>query len=322
MDSYKSSIEKEIHQFKEVANIHELPDIYHYWSNRYLLPNLISSGFSGIEDFYAKSLLNSMEGEQRFLSIGSGYCDTEIRIAKMLHQRGLHSFKFECLELNPHLLARGKEMAEAEGMEDTMIFTEADFNFWEPSSEYSGIMANHSLHHVVNLEGLFFNIKKSLQENASFVTSDMIGRNGHLRWPEAKLIVEQLWFEIPDSYRYNHQLKRHEPTFEDWDCSNEGFEGVRAQDVLPLLLDHFHFSFFYGFSNVISPFIDRGFGHNFNSKEEWDRSFIDRVHAIDEDGFRNGTLKPTQVLAVMSKSQVPDPIYIRGISPEFAVRKI
>ena len=53
-------------------------------------------------------------------------------------------------------------MADAEGMADHMIFTEADFNKWEPKTNYAGVMANHSLHHVVNLEGLFDNIKKAL----------------------------------------------------------------------------------------------------------------------------------------------------------------
>lgn len=320
MDAYQISREKEISQFKELKNIHDLPDIYHYWSNKYLLPNLVSSGFSSIDDFYAKSLLNSMNSAQRFLSIGAGYCDTEIRIAKLMRQRGLNSFKFECLEINPDLLSRGRELAKEEGLEDTMIFTEADFNFWEPTAKYFGVMANHSLHHVVNLEGLFRNIKKSLHENANFVTSDIVGRNGHLRWPEARVIIEQLWSEIPDSYRFNHQLKRHESLFEDWDCSNEGFEGVRSQDILPLLLENFYFRFFYGFCNVISPFIDRGFGHNFDLKNDWDKSFIDRVHAIDEAGFLDGSLKPTQILAVMSKSQALHPTYVRGISPVFAVR--
>ncbi len=66
-----------------------------------------------------------------------------------------------------------------------------------------------------------------------FVTNDMIGRNGHQRWPEALEIVNQYWHELPEAYRYNKLLSRYEPEYMNWDCSTEGFEGIRAQDILP-----------------------------------------------------------------------------------------
>ena len=102
----------------------------------------------------------------------------------------------------------------------------------------------------------------------------------------------------------------------------EGFEGIRAQDILPLLLDRFNFKYFFGFSNVITPFIDRGFGHNFDSSSEWDRAFIDRVHDADEFGFHGGTLKPTQMLAVMTNEQISSSLYVRGLSPQMSVRRV
>jgi hypothetical protein len=149
----------------------------------------------------------------------------------------------------------------------------------------------------------------------------MIGRNGHQRRPEALEHVQRLWKELPDAYRYNRLLKRHESRFINHDCSTEGFEGIRAQDILPLLLARFDFALFLGFANVVSPFIDRCFGHNFDDKSERDRAFIDRAHAIDEEGFANGTLKPTQMLAVLSPVKLDTHVYARGLTPEFSVRR-
>jgi hypothetical protein len=317
---YQQALKEEIANFREVENIHDLPDIFHYWSNKYLLPNFYKSGFSSVDEFFAKNLINTLVKNPVFLSIGSGYCDTEIRVAKLLKEKGCSTFKFECIELNPHLIQRGKDIANAEGMTEHMIFTEADFNEWKPKITYAGIMANHSLHHAVNLEDLFDNIKNSLDNFGNFIANDMIGRNGHQRWPEALEIVNQLWKELPDNYRYNHQLQRHEPEFINWDCSSEGFEGIRAQDILPLLLQRFNFKYFYGFANVIGPFIDRGFGHNFDANANWDRAFIDRLHAIDEEGFKSGYLKPTQMLAVMTKTEVKEVVNVRGLTPNRSVR--
>jgi SAM-dependent methyltransferase len=319
-NAYDVAKQREIENYKELKNIHDLPAIFHYWKDRYLQPNFLESGFSGIDEFFAKNLLLGAAQDSVFLSVGAGYCDTEMRIAKLMKEMGLKTFKFECLELNPHLIRRAEEMAEKEGLSGCMEFTEADFNEWRPKRTYSGVMANHSLHHVVKLESLFDNIYKSLSPDGVFVVNDMIGRNGHQRWPEALEVVNQFWGELPEAYRYNHQLQRVEPEFVNWDCSTEGFEGIRAQDILPLLVEHFKFKYFYGFANVIGPFIDRGFGHNFDAAADWDRAFIDRLHEADEEGFQSGRLKPTQMLAVMTKSKPSDPFYVRGLSPESSVR--
>ena len=100
------------------------------------------------------------------------------------------------------------------------------------------------------------------------MTDDMIGRNGHMRWPEALVILDGLWKELPNSYKYNHQLKRLEVQFDNWDCSKEAFEGIRSQDILPLLIKKFQFDLFLGFANVVDVFVDRSFGH----QTDWPRS--------------------------------------------------
>jgi hypothetical protein len=148
----------------------------------------------------------------------------------------------------------------------------------------------------------------------------MIGRNGHLRWPEALTIVQEFWQELPDSHRYNHQLNRYEKQFMDWDCSVEGFEGIRAQDILPLLAASFHFQLFVAFGNVIDPFVDRSFGHNFKLESEWDRAFIDRVHERDEEEMRKGRIKPTHMLAVMSKTELGPLRSLPPFTPQFCIR--
>jgi hypothetical protein len=176
------------------------------------------------------------------------------------------------------------------------------------------------LHHVVDLENLFDTIRKCLNEHGYFITSDIIGRNGHMRWPEALAQVNELWRELPERYHYNHQLRRMEPEYENWDCSKEGFEGIRAQDVLPELLKRFNFAFYAGFGNVIDIFVDRSFGHNFDANDAHDRAFVDRVHAIDEAGFQSGSLTPTHMLAVMSPSEV-DCICARGLTPQRSVHR-
>lgn len=324
LDEYAAKMARELENFREVANVHDLPEIYHYWSNKYLIPLFEECGFSTVEQFFAMHLLACTKTvnlpHHHFISIGSGNGDLEVAVSGLLREAGLENFTMECLEINPAMTVRGRHLALQKGLTDHMLFTVGDFNTWHPEKIYSGIMANHSLHHVTNLEGLFGAMKGALHFGGKVVVSDMIGRNGHQRWPEALEIVQKFWEELPETYRYNRQLNRYEEQFMNWDCAQESFEGIRAQDILPLLVDRFDFETFIGFTNVTNIFVDRGFGHNFDPEGDWDRAFIDRVHATDEANILSGHLKPTQMLAVMTPGIAQSHHYARGLSPRMSVR--
>ena len=178
--------------------------------------------------------------------------------------------------------------ARENDVSEHFTFSTFDVNAWRPRRQYMFVLAVQSLHHVQRLEVLFDRIQEALHPEGYFMSDDMIGRNGHQRWPEALALIEKLWAERKNQ-KYNHQLKRLEKTFVNWDCSSEGFGGIRSQDILPLLIKHFSFEVFVAFGNIIDPFIDRGFGPNLDPDNEWDRGFIDRVHTLDVMGARRRT---------------------------------
>ena len=320
---YARRAQQEVERFAAEVDVHALPEIFHYWSNRYLRPVLESFGFSHPDDFFARQIeaVAARTGRRlRITSIGAGNGDTEIRVAKLLRERGVGDFRIECLDLNPAMLARGAELAAAEGMAAHVGFLQGDFNHWRPEGRHDVVMANQSLHHVVELESLFDAVHSALADDGAFITSDMIGRNGHQRWPEALSIVQEFWRELPRERRWNLQLRRHEDEFLNWDCSAEGFEGIRAQDILPLLVERFGFETFIAYGNVIDPFIDRSFGHHFDAASEADRAFIDRVHARDEAEILAGRIKPTHMMAVLRRDRGITPRTRRRLTPIFCIR--
>ncbi len=322
---YAARVASEIATFENDAVVHNLPDIFHYWSNKYLLPTIKPFGFIHPDDFFIKQLAKVIDANPQhpatFISIGAGNCDTEVRVAQGLVAMGYADFSIECLDLNPTMLARGRDLALQHGLSQQVLPTEGDFNRWTPSKPYSAVMANQSLHHVMELEHLFDAIASAIKtRNGVLITADMIGRNGHQRWPEALSIVEALWNELPQQYKYNHQLKRLEDTFVNWDCSTDGFEGIRAQDIMPLLAERFHFDLFVPFGNLITPFVDRSFGHNFDVNSASDTAFIDKVQARDEAEIQSGRIKPTQMFAVLSGDWNRPTACIDGLTPEYCTR--
>jgi SAM-dependent methyltransferase len=303
---YGARVAEEVSRFREEIEIHALPPIFHYWSDRFVRPKLEAFGFSHPDGFFLTHIeaccaRAGSDGDRckRIISLGSGNCDTEVRLARGLLDRGRSDFVIECLDLNDAMLDRGRTHAADQGVTAHVTPVRGDFNAWQPDKSYDCIIANQSLHHVLALEHLFSGVADGLAAHGRFVVSDMIGRNGHQRWPEALEIVREFWTEMPTAYRYNRQLRRQDDEFLDWDCSISGFEGIRAQDILPLLVERFIFEVFIGFGNVIDPFVDRGFGPNFSADLPRDRDFIDRVHARDEAEIAARRIKPTHMFAVM-----------------------
>lgn len=323
-DDRERRLEREIERYREVENVHDLPAIYHYWSNRYLLDKLQACSIRGVDEFFLDAIASACRAQPaatiEVASIGAGNGDLEVRLARALREQELRNFRFQCVEINPHMIERGKALALSEGVEAHLVFEECDIASWQPRGPLAVCMANHSLHHIDELELLFDRVKAAIDPDGVFLINDMIGRNGHQRWPEALEQVQSIWKSMPDRYKYNHLLRRFEPEYLDWDCSQDGNEGIRAQDILPLLLERFHFEVFVAFANLVDVFIDRAFGHNFDPESEEDRAFIDRVARLDEELIDIGVVKPTHMIAALRSRPVGRTIRVRHWTPEFSVR--
>jgi phosphoheptose isomerase len=322
---YEARMRREVDYYQDREVVHDLPEIFHYWSERYCRPKLRAVGIDSIEAFFLDPLVEQCEAKSRGLvricSIGAGNCDLECSLAARLKQGSRENFRIDCIDINSHMLERGHRAAESLKVGSHMAFVEADANRWTPSTSYNVFLANHSLHHVLELESLFTAIRRALEPDGTFVVHDMIGRNGHMRWPEALTYVEKIWGEMPDRYKYNHQFGRSEPKYTNWDCSKEGFEGIRSQDILPLLLESFNPEVFLAFGNVIDVFVDRSFGPNLHPDRDEDRAFIDRVAELDDRLIEEGKIKPTHMMARFRTEPTESLRYYRHWTPEYCVRQ-
>jgi hypothetical protein len=151
----------------------------------------------------------------------------------------------------------------------------------------------------VNLEGLFDWIAARLRPEGVFLSFDTIGRNGHQMWPESKFYVDRFWTLLPERLRYDLVWKKVADTYLDWDCSSKGFEGIRAQDILPLLVERFEFEKFLGYGGLTDPFLGRRFAGNFDLDSEFDRGVLELLENTNDALLRSGALKPTRMAAVM-----------------------
>lgn len=244
IEAYDAKVAQELQLYEEMEEVHDLPDIYHYWSAKYCLPLLVEVGCSGLEAFWdgqvAEACRSRAPAKARLVSLGAGNGDLELGIASRLAERGIHNLQLVLLELNPRMLERARDAAASLGFGHRVTTAEADLNRWKADAEADVYFANHSLHHVVALENLFDEVKRTMRPDGVLLVNDMIGRNGHQRWPEAAEMVQRIWTVAPERYKWNRWHGGMDAVYPDIDCSTEGFEGIRAQDILPLLLERFH----------------------------------------------------------------------------------
>ncbi len=322
MQSYEQRVSRELESYREERPELGLPSIFTYWAIRYLSPRLRGvMDVQTIPEFFAKYMMGCLHqtSSRHVASIGCGDCETEIAVARYFLEHGTENFVFHCYDISGFVIERAKARVAGEGLDQHFRFIVQDLNSWAPSVTFAAVMANHSLHHMLNLEHIFDTVMTSLDEGGLFVVADMIGRNGHMRWPEALELVDAIWRFCPDTYKYNHLLHRLEQEYENWDCSKDGFEGIRAQDILPALVERFHFERFLGFGNLPDIFIERTFGPNLDPGNPKDAAFIDFLEMLNGQLITSGVLKPTQMFAVMGKRPTHT-ICDRGWSPQFCIR--
>lgn len=321
---YEAKVKEQIQQYKQGFDPYPLPPIFHHYAHTYLREKIADVfGTQTVTEFYATQFAQAFATTRQpvFVSLGSGEATQEIEIAQALIASGHGLFRFLCLEINPTLVDTANYLAQSKGVEDFVSSQVFDINRDDLDRDVHGFMAHHSLHHFVDLERTFDLIDKRLVDDGRFLTQDMIGRNGHMRWPEALAFVEAIWNILPDHKRYNHQHKKSVPTFINYDCSQFGFEGIRSQDILPLMVERFSFEKFLGAGGFIDVFVDRDYGPNFDPKDKGDLLFIDSLEAINDVLVDIGVVKPTMLFAsAMKKRSDLVPKMFRSRTPEFCIR--
>lgn len=299
---YSEKVRKELSFYEDVESVHSLPESQHYVNESYLRPLLTRHfGYGGFVEMVQQFVtrIQGWVGDRtlKVLSVGSGNCDFEIGL---IADHGMN-LKVHCLELNQKMLERAAESAHEKGVSRRLRLVHCDINELELNETYDLVIGNYALHHFVELERIFERIHEAMEGHSIFLINEMIGRNGHMFWEPTMDLVNRLWSLLPRAQKHDHLLQRDLPLREQWDCSTESFEGVRAQDILPLLDRYFHFVDFAPFYAILNRFTDRDFGPNFDPANPLDRALLDFVWQLDDMICSRHLLKPTQMQAAVAR---------------------
>ena len=294
--------------------------IANFYARHYEQPRLREvTGCADHLEFYLAQFAGRLQsGGGALVSIGSGDAALELQIAHGLRRLGIEDFSFDCVEPSPECNARARQSVQQAGLGEMFRFLECDGSAWRPERPYRGVMTREILHRVTHLEELFAAIREAIAPGGVFATVDAVGRDGHQVWPETRAIIEKLWAILPPERR-RHRLKEIVvERFPDPARSEPSPDGIRAQEILRLLVRHFGFEAFVAFGGLTDVFTDPAWG-NGDAHHADDLAFIDLVHFLNDLLIDLGHIKPTRIVAAMSLDRASKPRLHRHWTPQFCL---
>lgn len=225
----------------------------------------------------------------RMLSLGSGPGGIELSLA-----REARDARITCIDLNPSMIELGQERAIQEGL--PVEFQTGDLNQIELEAASCDIVFCHaSLHHVLELERLADQIRRSLRENGELIVVDVSSRNGYLMWPETREIARALFRTLPPRFRINH-TGYSQPRIDDeiWelDTSANSMECIRSETIIPVLTSRFHTKHFVPYFSLSRRFFDTMYGPNYDLSAQLDRALLNWLWELDLHYTGTKQLKP------------------------------
>lgn len=174
-------------------------------------------------------------GVVKVLSLCSGAARIEASFAAQVGS----NVEWSLLDINVDLLGLASRQFPPSVKLDLI---EANVNALKFSGEkWDVILCVSALHHLVELENVVKFCHDSLNEDGEFWSiGENVGRNGNRLWPDALSKANTLFEQLPEQFRFNHHTRQLDCAVPDNDYSVGCFEGIRSEDIEPVLDRWFH----------------------------------------------------------------------------------
>jgi len=300
---YRKLVKEEIHEYCNVEVTKDLKEggihafkAWEYWFG-YLQENIWHTNLHEEIVTFANNIHNP-----KILSLGCGYGGHELNIARSLRK----PFEMVASDLNARLF--DKAINEAEKNKFNIKFEAVDLNFIQIRENcFDIIFAHASLHHILNLENLFYQAYKGLKNEGRFIVADIIGKTNVLFWKENVDFAREVVSEMPSEYKPaspNHDMiipPYVEPLIQ------KGMEGIRQEEIESQISQYFTPVKIFKYGSFIRMICTNTFiGERINPEIKEDRDYLESLFNLDLKMIEENKLRPTEMFAVFRKKNPPD----------------
>lgn len=163
------------------------------------------------------------------------------------------------------------------------------------------ILCVSALHHIVELEKLFAFCHASLNDGGEFWSiGENIGRNGNRLWPDALNAANSYFSHLPERYRRNRHTGIVDCEIPDMDYSVGCFEGIRSQEIEPIMDIWFQQDRIYRLNCFLWRLMNLAYSDNYDLSNSEDRMWISKAVQAEYACFKGGG-RPTELHGVYRK---------------------
>jgi SAM-dependent methyltransferase len=232
------------------------------------------------------------KGPISMLSLCTGVGQIEISLV----QRG-YVDKIVGYEYSEECVAAANQTARNEGLADKISFIQADLNksTFPPEQRFDAILNEAGLHHIKNLEHLISQCRQVCKPHTVFINHEFIGANHH-QWSAKQMhYINHILSILPPELRRSlsnpgaiHEKKAAlsmakmlliDPT-----------EGVRAEEIIPVMKQHFAISDYKPFGGSILHMLLNDMAGNFIAPEH--APLVELLIFFEESLMDEGVLPP------------------------------
>jgi SAM-dependent methyltransferase len=270
-----------VHSMNHIDELEPIPSESPYdYGTRLLSANIPQKAPDFIERLKIKA---GDESPVKILSL----CCGAARIEADFASRFGPNVKWWLLDLNPDLLGiASKQFAPT--LQLNLIVADANALIYS-GEKWDIIICISALHHIVELERLIKFCHESLNENGEFWSiGEYVGRNGNQLWPDARNEADRVFKILPEKYRRNYWTGQVDPVIPENDYSVGCFEGIRSEDIEPILERWFIPLDVYRRNCFLWRLLNMAYSDNYDIKSREDRQWIVRLVEAELNHFRDG----------------------------------
>jgi len=151
------------------------------------------------------------------------------------------------------------------------------------------VMFVSGLHHVVEIEHVLQTVVELLVPNGEFwIVGEAVGRNGNQLWPEALEAANRIFSRLPERFRRNAFTGNVDSTVPETDFSADSFEGIRSEEIEPLLLRYFNPVEMYRTNCFLWRLVNPVYSRNYDLKKQEDRCIVLSLVAAEYNLWKSG----------------------------------
>jgi SAM-dependent methyltransferase len=211
--------------------------------------------------------------------------------------RGIESrVNLTLVDINAELLERARAGFDGVDGVETLCADVNDLHL--PERSFDVILCVSALHHVVELESLVDAIGAGLDDGGEFWSvGEYVGRTGARLWEDSYEAADAIFRGLPEQFRRNHTKRGApvDPHLSNVDCSLNTFEGVRSEDILPVLEARLTSLQIDRWSTIVWRVLGPAYSQNYDIGRIVDRALVEHIAHRDvelqQEGLRPVAMK-------------------------------